>query len=299
MRKYLLLFLSLFIFISPVYASTNTKNREDFDNYGVNKKWVITDKNISNVKKTPMVDASELIYDFSDILTQEEEDALYQEFLEFKKETGFDIVFVSYDLPYSDDDENDVFTADFYDYNDFGIDNPDYDGIILFRNTWVTDRYYLASSFGKAQLYLYPERLDDITDAIYDNIHENRYPEAIRQWMSLCKEKIAEGPNKNYFIDDMGYLHYYYRFPTIIIIILSGVSTLIFILINVGKNNMVKKVFKAGEYINKKDLKMLESKDYFIHSHVTSYTVSSSSGGGGGSRGGSSGGGHSSSGRHG
>lgn len=300
MKKYILLFISLFIFISPVYASTNTKDRDTLNNHGVNKKWNITDKNIGNVNRTPAVDASELIYDFSDILTDEEENNIFEQFKAFKQKTGWDIVFLSYSLPYSDDNENEDFAADFYDYNDFGIDKDGYDGIILFRNTWETDRFYISLSFGNAQLYVNGSALSDIEDAIYEEIKSDRYVEGITHWMNLCEAEFEEGPNKGLFIDEMGQLHYYYRFPGLLITFITTIITAIFIGINVSKNKMIKTVFKAEEYINKKDMKMLETKDFFIHSHVSSYTVSSSSGGGGGSHMGSSGGFHSSGGgRHG
>jgi uncharacterized membrane protein YgcG len=299
MKKYFLLFISLFIFISPVYASTNTKDRNSLENHGVNKKWKITNKNISNVNRTPAVDASELIYDFSDILTPEEEENLLEQFYTFKNKTGWDIVFLSYSLPYSDDYENEDFAADFYDYNDFGLDKENYDGIILFRNTWETDRFYISLSFGDAQLYVAGSELSDIEDAIYTEISTDRYVEGITHWMSLCEAKFESGVNSRRYIGNNGKLCYYYRFPGVIILIITSVFTLIFISINVSKNKMIKTVFKAEEYINKKDMKMLTSKDFFIHSHVSSYTVSSSSGGGG-SHMGSSGGFHSSGGgRHG
>lgn len=299
MKKYILLFISLFIFTSSVYATPTTYDRNSLDNHGVNKKWKITNKNIGNVNRTPKVDASELIYDFSDILTDEEEETLKDEFKSFKLKTGWDIVFLSYDLPYSTDTENEDFAADFYDYNDFGIDNKDYDGIILFRNTWETDKFYISLSFGNAQLYVSGSELSDIEDAIYDEIHEARYVDGIRHWISLTESRFDMGPHSNLYIDEYGKLHYYYRFPWLLAFAIAGIGTLIFILINVSRNKMVKTKFKAEEYIDKKGIKILNAHDWFIHSHISSYTVSSSSGGGGSHRG-SSGGFHSSGGgRHG
>ena len=49
-------------------AEVNLKERTESNNYGVNKKWKITESNINNVKSTKYVDSSEKIYDFSNVL---------------------------------------------------------------------------------------------------------------------------------------------------------------------------------------------------------------------------------------
>ena len=43
-------------------AEVNLKERTESNNYGVNKKWKITESNINNVKSTKYVDSSEKIY---------------------------------------------------------------------------------------------------------------------------------------------------------------------------------------------------------------------------------------------
>ena len=50
-------------------AEITLKERNESNNYGVNKKWTITDSNINNVKQTKYVDSKDKIYDFSDVLT--------------------------------------------------------------------------------------------------------------------------------------------------------------------------------------------------------------------------------------
>ena len=42
-------------------AEVNLKERTESNNYGVNKKWKITESNINNVKSTKYVDSSEKI----------------------------------------------------------------------------------------------------------------------------------------------------------------------------------------------------------------------------------------------
>ena len=68
----LLLLISLIGIVNVNAAVPETKNREELDNLGVNKKWKITNKNRSNVLKTKYVNAEDKIYDFSGVLTDEE-----------------------------------------------------------------------------------------------------------------------------------------------------------------------------------------------------------------------------------
>ena len=111
----------------------------------------------------------------------------------------------------------------------------------------------------------------------------------------------------DYYVDEKGYLQKYpgtYHIPWSLSSIISIVITAIIMLVLIRKNKMVMKATQAGEYLNKKSINISNRKDVFLHSHTSSYTVSSDSGGGGGgghsSHSGSSGGGHSSGGgRHG
>ena len=78
-------------------------DRADMENYGVNKKWKITNVNINNVKTTPCVNARDKIYDFSKVLTDDEYNKLKKEIDEYIKETRMDLVIVIDEIPYSND----------------------------------------------------------------------------------------------------------------------------------------------------------------------------------------------------
>ena len=163
--KYILLVLLLLPFTCS--ASTNTKDRNEQDNLGVNKHWNITDNNRQNVLNTNLVDAGEKIYDYSDILTEEEEKQIKEKIDQYIEHTNMDMVFVSTNLPYTMDKENEDFAADFYDYNDFGINFESYSGVLLLRNTYEQDPYFNVYMFGKAQLYYSFDRAESMLDNIY------------------------------------------------------------------------------------------------------------------------------------
>ena len=79
--KYLLSIISVLFHGSlNIFAKvTETQNREELDNLGVNKKWEITDSNKKNVLDTKLVNAEDKIYDFYDVLTEEEYEKLRNE----------------------------------------------------------------------------------------------------------------------------------------------------------------------------------------------------------------------------
>ena len=73
--KFIIVLITLLNTIN-VYASTNTYDRNELENYGVNKNVQDINSKLSYIMNTKKVDASEKIYDFSDILTEEEEQLL-------------------------------------------------------------------------------------------------------------------------------------------------------------------------------------------------------------------------------
>jgi len=300
--KVLFLLAVFFLNITNCSASTKTYDRNELENYGVNKKWQITQNNKQAILNTSAVDASEKIYDFANILTDEEEKILKEKIDEFIEKTKMDMVIVVPSFNYYSDSENEDYAADFYDYNDFGIDYPKYSGVLFLRNDNPTDRYYNIYTFGNAQLYFDYNRLETILDDIYGTISSGQYLQGFSTYIDEMMSYYEDGiPStmKSYQVDDHGYLYKIYRVPWAVVIISSIIITFIIMLILIKKNKMVIKATMASDYFDKKSFKMTNSKDRFISTHTSSYTVSSSSGGGG-SHGGSSGGGHSSGGgRHG
>lgn len=306
-NKYLLLFVILFfIFSINVNASTVTSSRNKDNNYGVNKKWLIHDGNIPNVMNTPLVDVSEKIYDYANILTDDEEERLYKLIINFCKRYNTEVIILTVNESYYSDSKNETIASDFYDYNDFGIDYPKYDGIVIYRNVYEDDPYYDIYTFGDAQLYFNDSRYNQVLDYVYNDLHSGNYYQGFSTFLEYFEYYYKDGiVRKNYYVDDYGYLQEKYVPPFIIAIIISGIITGIVVTILVKRNKMIVKATNADIYLDMSSIKYTKRDNIFINSRTTSYTVSSSSGGGGhsgggGSHSGSSGGGHSSGGgRHG
>lgn len=304
-KKYLFIsFLFFFIFLDITYASTQQMNRTEENNYGVNKKWDMNEERIRYALKTPYVDAREKIYDFSNILTNEEEEELYHLILAYEELTGFSLVFLSDNISYSSDKKNEDYAADFYDYNDFGLENSYYSGVIIFRNTYKADPYYGVYYFGEAQLYYSEERNNILLDSIYNDFRSANYMEGLERLIKDMSNYYKEGKDpyiKHYTLDENGVLIKKYVPPFLLATLLSIILTVIFLGITISKNKMVKKAVVATQYLNKESVSITEKKNQFLHSHVTHYTISTSSGSSSsrGGHSGSSGGGHSGGGRHG
>ena len=303
-QKFLFLLVFFFVGIENVSAKTpTTYERGELEDYGVHKKWNITDTNKSNVLNTWAVDASEKIYDFSSVLTDEEYEELLSQVNAFIEKTGMDMAIVVDNVPYTSDSRNEEYAADFYDYNDFGIDFDHYSGVLFFRNTYENDPYYDIYTFGEAQLYFDYDRLQFVLDYVYNDIHEGRYYDGFEKFIRRLSSYYDSGiALKNYTLDENGFLKKKYIYPWIIFPI-SFVITLIIMLVLVARNRMVAKATRALEYLDKNSIHITGREDTFVSTHTTKYTESSSSGGSSGgshSSSGSSGGGHSSGGgRHG
>ena len=299
-KKYLLIILVLFFILSSrVVASTNTCNREELENYGVTKFKVTAEKE-KYILDTPCVNASEKIYDFVDILTEEEEQRLYERAKEFTEKTGFDFVILTASFQYNLDEMNEDYAADFYDFNDFK-----WDGVIFFRNANPADPYYATYYFGEAQLYYEPDT-DYLLDSIYTYIRGGLYEKGINYLMDLMISDYERGDKlTNYYVDKDGYL--VKKFNLKGSLLLSGISALIISMAYVSglkrKNKMIMVATKATNYVDHPNIKYIVNKNNFVNTITTSHYIGSSSSGGGGgghhSSGGHSGGGHSGGGRHG
>ncbi len=305
--KKILLIIVLFLSFNTVFASTKTFERNENNNYGVNKNIKIDSENLSYIMNTKLVDAKEKIYDFSNILTDQEEKELYNKIQYFIEKTNMDLVILTDNLSYVYDEENDYYATDFYDYNDFGISTEKYDGVIFFRNTIPGNRYYGIYMTGNAQLYFTYERNDKTLDDIYDYISNDRYLEGlslfIDELLEYYEKGIPEEYNKSY-VDNNGNLIIVKKYnpPFILAGVISLIVSIITISIMISKNKMVYKAREANQYLKEDSIIYTRKEKHLASSSTTRhYNPPSSSSGGGGSHsfGGSSGIGHSGGGRHG
>jgi len=308
-KKILFTIAVLFLSICRIFASdilgenSLGYDRTEENNYGVNKKWIITDSNKYDVLSTPYVDASQKIYDYSDILTEEEEKEIKELIDEYIRTTNMDMVLVTIDMEgYTSDGAYDNYAANFYDYNDFGLNIEDYSGVLLLRDSNQYNPYYNVYMFGKAQLYYDFERSEEMLDAIYSSFVNKNYLSGYKQFINMYTNYYNQGipeSNSNVSLDENGMMYIKYEPPIMLAILISTIVTVIVGVILVKKNKMIKKATHAHDYLNRNSIKYYKDSKILVSTNTTRHynppsSSSSGGGGGGGSIRGSSGGGHSS-----
>lgn len=306
--KYIKVFICSVIFsvlcIGGVEAEVITTPRNEDNNYCVNKDIKITDDNLDNIKETPCVDATELVYDFADTLDKDSLDDLKERAREFQDKTDMSLVIYTYDADVSYE-YNEVLGADFYDYNDFALNLDDsYSGILLLRNRNEDRRYFMVMAFGEAQFYYDEYRQNKILDEIESDIVSDNYYAAFVKFIDASLDFYEEGKWEEadlYYLDDAGFIVKRYRVPIGGILIATVIITAVIVGALLSKHKMIRKATHARQYIDAGDTNISLRDQKLTSSHTRKIVMSnnSSSGGGGRSRSGSSGRGHSSSGRRG
>lgn len=280
-RHFGLLLIFLLFIASPVYASTNTYDRKEENNYRV-ENWVkITDSNDYIILSTPSVDEKEKVYDFAELLTPYEEEQIYNKIQEFINNYNMDLVIVTID----DNPRNSAmkFADDFYDYNSFGKNNSR-DGILFLID--IDTRNFYISTTGEAIRVYDDNRIENILDYVEPYIKSSNYYEATISFIEKSSSYASKGvppSNKNSYIDENGDIKYVRKINYFIAVIISGVITFITIIILVNKNKMIKKSTNASIYVNKSNLNITKRSDQFLTTYTTSISLSTSGGSSGGS----------------
>ena len=187
MKKIFVLFISLFLLVLPVYASTNTYSRTTAD-LKVPKKIKYKSSMEHNVLLTPSVNANEKIYDFAELLTEEEEKQLYDKVKEFIANTNLDLAIVTINTNVKDSTQE--YADDFYDYNDFSIDGLAF--VIDMQN-----RIFYISTAGKAMLYYNDYRIEYILSALDQEMYNHEYFNACNTLISQLTEYYNHGFSDN------------------------------------------------------------------------------------------------------
>lgn len=240
---------------------------------------------------------TERVFDFADVLTDQEEESLRELIARREKQTQCDIVLVTlnesleayakeYDL-YASGNEFAMIKADnFYDENGFGWnkyqESDDGDGVLLLDN-WYRESdgkvYTWFSTSGKAERAYSNAQIEHLLDEVYQYIETNPY-KAYRAYI------------ETFYQDMTGSVGMFVPWPVVLFVPL--VAAVIFVLFNLsGKEG--KKTTQATTYLQggRPDFKV--NNDRFLRKTTTKRRIETSSGGG---HGGGGGGHHTSSGGH-
>ena len=273
MKKKLLLLIVLLLPIS-VFASTNTVPRTEED-LKINSWITVTEQNKKNILSTPSVDATEKVYDFAELYTDEEEKEIYNKIQSFIDTRQLDLVVVT--IKENPKGSAMVYADDFYDYNNFGL-NETRDGLLFLidmdtRELWI-------SGTGKGE-EIYPDtKINDILDETFQKFSDKLYYEGTINVIKTIDSYYNIEYNGNGRYEPKSYMDYIQH-----VVIGSVVITIIVMVILVSKNKMVNKATSSREYLNEETKSVKLVKNHLIGTHVTKTKIEHDSGG-------SSGGGH-------
>ncbi len=262
--KITLVMLTIFTLnIVPVYASTNTKERTE-DNYLVEDWVTVTEDNKNNILTTPAIDATEKVYDFADLFTDEEEQQLYTRITNYINEYNLDLAVVTIDENNKTPRE---YADDFYDYNDFNQQ-----GGILFLIDMDNRKIYMSTT-GQAIKMYNDYRINTALDEVYTYMSDEEYYEGTSNYIDKISDYAKKGvPTSNNEEKSLT--------SSIFMSLLIGlIGTAIIMAILIFKNKMVRKATTAREYLNKNSIKIQNMGEILISSNTTKHEIDHSSSG--------------------
>ena len=149
----------------------------------------------------------ERVFDYGDVLTEEEEEELRGLIAETEKRTCCDIVLVTLNeslKEYAREQEPDVpyrefvrvYAEEFYDSNAFGYNQPIGDGVVLVDNWYREDDgrvYTWLCAVGRAEEEYTESRIDSLLDAVYwyiEDLNERMIPIGLIKSTSISSAMI-------------------------------------------------------------------------------------------------------------
>lgn len=210
---------------------------------------------------------TERVYDYADVLSDEEEDKLRELIAESEAKIKGDIVIVTInDEEVYSDDLMMNYADDFYDENMFGFNKPQGDGV-LYLDNW-SNGYCWFSTCGKFINEYNSNKIDSIINATCEHINENPYLGYKTFVEKLVKDSKAPAKKRILFS-----------------LIVSLIGTIGFVLYNVVKNGESIETNK-DTYLKNDNIRIINETNNFISKSVSKRVIpkSNSSGGSGSHR---------------
>lgn len=222
--------LSFFFFNINCFASVNSYTRTD-DNLLVPKDVVVDENNIEAIRRTPAVSSSEKIYDYADLLTDDEEKKIYDKLYDYTKETNIDVAIITTSdlLGFSIAE----YSNNFYDYNDFMNDGV----VFVIYMAESEPEIYMGNSgdhSGKVFEIYTDLRINQTLEHVYKYIASGNYYQAVDDYVMIL-DGFYRKSDGNYKVDKEG--NVVKSIPWIEIVILSVALTFIIVVVLVYKLN--------------------------------------------------------------
>ena len=203
----------------------------------------------------------ERVFDYADVLTDEEEENLRELISENEKKIGCDIVLVTIDeyvpsmMNYADD---------YYDDYMFGFDKPRGDGVLLLDN-WYTEEMWVTTTGKVMDKYNTDAKVNKLLDAICEDIDISPY-ESYKTYVESVTTFMQDNRKLGLNIGN-GFIG-----------TISFVVAIIFLVVNISNKGDVNKAQK-NTYTNGSGIDMKQKEDSFISTSTSKRKIQSSSSG--------------------
>ena len=242
--------------------------------------------NLNDILTTHCVDEVDKVYDFANLLTDDEESKLYDEVNSYINNANYDLILVTT----NENPKNSAreYADDFFDYNEFGKGET-YDGVLILIDMASRELYISTSGYA---IKMYDDyRIDKILDSGYNYIinedYYNTFSSMIDDLNFYFKQNYPSS-NDDLEIDSLGNPIYIKYIPYELVLVIACIITLVISLVLYFKSRLKLKVISIISYL--KDKKITLRTDNLVNTIVT-HTVRTSnysSGGSSSSRGGGS-----------
>jgi len=210
-----------------------------------------------------VLDTGLKVYDYADLFTREEEDALMEKAQRIASEKRMDVVVVTTDDTYGKSSMD--YADDFFDYNGFGY-GPGYDGVLLLID--IGDRMAWISTHGKGLRVFSDSRIDNILDKMEGHLKNDRFYKAADVFLDRVDYYLLSGFKKS-----VKHIPVY----LVISVVVAGISVGV-----MASHNKGRKTVTADTYLDRESVRLRDNRDIYIRTSVTKRDISSSSGSSGG-----------------
>ena len=262
--KYIFIFVFLY-FVFPLSCFAVVEYERTNQNLRVPKDVKVDSSNVSDVLKTPSINAKDKIYDFADILTEKEENKLYNQVIDFIESTKIDALIVTtrdlFGYPISS------YAYNFYDYNDFYSEGVIF---VIYMNEDNKPEIFMGNSGEKNSrvFEVYDnDNIQSILKYVFEkHISKEEYYLACKDYITII-EKLYTKTFGNYIVDEEG--NVISNIPWLSLILISLAVTFIIVLIIVTKYSLkkhridvtIKNSIDSSNIILKREYDRLLSKD--------------------------------------
>lgn len=227
---------------------------------------------------------AERVYDYADVMTDEEEQKLREYIAVCEESAKLDIVLVTVNEAMESPDcswEDAMMNAadDFYDEKQFGYNKVHGDGVLLLDNWYEGQAGSWLTTCGNAYMKFTSEETNKVLDEVYYQVEENPY-QAYKAYVDEVVRFMSVEEDAS--------------IPISFILIVSFVVALIYALCHLNQSK-ARDTTTVTQYVSGGKPNLQNASDDFIRKHVVTRRIERNTGSSGGSRGGS-GGHHSSSG---